>query len=656
MWHKMLDLGQIAIRAFEEDSNRTAAQGGDDGESFPLRAWITTAFLYRDEDVLRLKISFQHSFAPHNSEAESRFTMKAPGKAGISTCLSHELMLIAMMPSHLVDSSSMSESSLICAKRWLHECCSSHDKCKGDFKAKSWYPKRLLYVQNPEHEIWNIRVINSTHEQPQGPYLTLSHRWGENETFKLTRDNIALLSREIDMQVMPKTFSDALRVTVALGYQYLWIDSLCIIQDENDLADWSEQAGLMHKIYLHSRCNISASGARNSAEGLSRERDPSSFYGKVVSVQVDGSMSSIAHENYWLEKFHIWTENISHCHLNSRGWVFQERILAPRILHFCNDQMFWECRSHRACERHPKGHKDLSNPSLEFTVSIFKGYLEQQNKEQLRALINRRHISFTSFWMEIMAIYSRTYLTDPADRLIALSGIAKQMSYIVDDIYVAGMWRRGLPCDLLWYRKGSYGKPNSTIPTFNAYIAPSWSWASINLPIDNWSLHSSTILFEIVDVRLQHATEDVMGRVTGGWLKLRGHLKSMSLNLDQDEEEWRASASRFESMPYLFSILLDDPPRDPRTFDDDNAKGRLFYMPAASFVEWDKKKKVVVILFRTVHRESGVFTRLGVAKVLNEKSDDASPVEQSLTKLDEDDGQYFPGLEDQDGKRTITVI
>jgi len=67
---------------------------------------------------------------------------------------------------------------------------------------------------------------------------------------------------------LPETFRDAVQVTRELGIRYLWIDSLCIIQDKHDCRDWYHEANLMDKVYLHSYCNISAADANDSTGGL----------------------------------------------------------------------------------------------------------------------------------------------------------------------------------------------------------------------------------------------------------------------------------------------------------------------------------------------------------------------------------------------------
>lgn len=122
---------------------------------------------------------------------------------------------------------------------------------------------------------------------------------------------------------MPKTFADAVPVTLHLGIQYLWIDSLCILQDKDDLSDWSPEAGLMHQVYSISYCNISAAVAENCTQGLSRNRDPERLYGPSVRVQRTAYNDATAdrYVDCEVEDLDLWTRNVSECSLYEHGWV-----------------------------------------------------------------------------------------------------------------------------------------------------------------------------------------------------------------------------------------------------------------------------------------------------------------------------------------------
>jgi hypothetical protein len=161
---------------------------------------------------------------------------------------------------------------------------------------------------------------------------------------------------------LPKTFEHALVVARELKVGYIWIDSLCIIQD--DPRDWQHESSLMHRVYSNSLCNIAATGAVDSSDGLFFGRDP----GHVNAVQTYFLLEGTAKERgiyktsevkfrglYDISEVDFWKNNVLDAPLNKRGWVCQESLLAPRILHFGKTQLLWECCEMEASEKYPKG-------------------------------------------------------------------------------------------------------------------------------------------------------------------------------------------------------------------------------------------------------------------------------------------------------------
>jgi hypothetical protein len=215
----------------------------------------------------------------------------------------------------------LSEQSLQQAERWLHKCLESHDTCKTTSLAISWYPTRLLYLDKSNEGLYCVRLIFTAQEQPQGPYATLSHRWGEADFIKLTRHTLASFRGTIPVGRLPKTFMDAISVSLQLGVRYLWIDSLCIMQDRDDLSDWLHEASLMQKVYSYCYFNISASVAKEGSEGLSRYRNPSKLYSPIVGLHLRNVRPSTDIVDFEIICNELWTNNVAHCLLNTRGWV-----------------------------------------------------------------------------------------------------------------------------------------------------------------------------------------------------------------------------------------------------------------------------------------------------------------------------------------------
>jgi len=140
-----------------------------------------------------------------------------------------------------------------------------------------------------------------------------------------------------------------------------------------------------------------------------------------------------------------------------RAWTFQERFLAPRTLHFTNSQIFWECNENHWCETYPNG------TLLRRTQPSRFPKVAQKPSE---------------IWPNTVTLYSTGSLSYPTDKLVAISGVAKWLGAQTKDDYLAGIWRKDLVKQLCWKRDMvQFDSSSHTRPT--AYLAPSWSWASI---------------------------------------------------------------------------------------------------------------------------------------------------------------------------------
>lgn len=155
--------------------------------------------------------------------------------------------------------------------KWLKTCREQHVSCsEKDGDDRSWYPTRLLELGFGPSGEDVVKLIETAYVKPDGDYITLSHCWGKKTLIRTLREN--LQDFLIQLPSLPNTFQDAILATRMLGVRYIWIDSLCIIQDNAD--DWAKEASLMHKVYKNAMCNLSASASRNSNEGLFRPRTP----------------------------------------------------------------------------------------------------------------------------------------------------------------------------------------------------------------------------------------------------------------------------------------------------------------------------------------------------------------------------------------------
>tara|TARA_R110002003_G_scaffold702_22_gene21309 strand:+ start:16795 stop:17961 length:1167 start_codon:yes stop_codon:yes gene_type:complete len=329
-------------------------------------------------------------------------------------------------------------------------CTAAHQTCATYPERKPWYPTRLIDISSSEH-IHLVDRISAHHEH--AGYMTLSHRWSE-QTPKLTGENITSWSKNIPLDGLTETFRDAINIARRLGSDYLWIDSLCIIQDSNE--DWEKESSSMGEVYHKCICNISATAASDGSESLFVERDRASISQCMIEIGWRNKRRS-----YSFARSDIWDLGVINSSLNRRGWVIQERLLSPRTISF-GTQIFWECHELEACETWPDGLP--GNLSSKGEWSDVWNFNVLGPKSWLQIISNLSQSSDDSYriWKTIVRSYTNSGLTKEEDRLVALSGVAQQMQMHLKDQYVAGLWRRDIFTQLIWYsaQLGWVRRPN----------------------------------------------------------------------------------------------------------------------------------------------------------------------------------------------------
>ncbi|KAF2117899.1 heterokaryon incompatibility protein-domain-containing protein, partial [Lophiotrema nucula] len=323
------------------------------------------------------------------------------------------------------------------------------------------------------------------------PYATLSHCWGKIPIVRLLESNIGAFRQRVPFDQLPKTFRDAISVAKAFGIRYLWIDSLCIIQDSAE--DWTRESVRMGDVYRGGCINLSAAGANDGSEGCFFERTSEVVVPPIYKLSGNVDVGCTSSESLCcLIDADYWHRNCTLSPLFCRAWIFQERMLARRILHFGREQLFWECRQENCSEAFPEGLPiSLQESSFFLSKYIYEQFLSgtfstaSQSGRFLRQwkqepLPEER---LELFWEILVADYSRCELSFGKDKLIALSGVAEDVYRLQREHcgaersdYLAGLWRAHLPRSLLWKSHFPQDRPHD-------YRAPTWSWASVDGPI-----------------------------------------------------------------------------------------------------------------------------------------------------------------------------
>ncbi|KAK4224651.1 heterokaryon incompatibility protein-domain-containing protein [Podospora fimiseda] len=358
------------------------------------------------------------------------------------------------------------------AKSWLENCCKNHFSCGARNPSNApFLPTRLLDVGTIDSPC--LRLVYGSSLDPKSPYIALSHRWETNQTRVLRVSNVENYQTAIPEPDITPTVQDAATVTRALGIQYLWIDCLCIIQDD-DGTDWSKESSTMFKVYSLSACTIAAAASPKPNQGFLRQRSPLAVR-PYIAPSPFSTNNSLCGSPYKFKIHPPYLNRLHDAHVRSsewfkRGWVFQERMLAPRLLIFSSSQLLWGCPMLQAAESWPSG-KTGTNFIDQFTSVA-------EETKRLYALfggeksVRRSHVG----WWEFLGDYMSSELTVGSDRLPAVQGIAEMISSRTGVKYFAGFW---LDADdflrgLLWEVKdGEEKKPEG------GWRAPRFSWACV---------------------------------------------------------------------------------------------------------------------------------------------------------------------------------
>ena len=408
----------------------------------------------------------------------------------------------------MLASSTASTETKNLALQWFRHCSENHITCNHTGSREKWVPTRLVHIESAD----TVRVIETGADTPTVDYIALSHCWGSHPLLTLTQANYTTLQTGLPMSALPKTFRHAIEVAMWFSIKYLWIDSLCIIQDSTQ--DWQSEAVTMKDVYKNAILTIAATGAANSTIGCFFERDQTLNTGFEIPVSRDGK----TYEQWICFDMWLWANGVSQAALNKRAWVVQERLLSRRVLHFGTQQVFWECRELDACEACPHG---LPNTLKELNrfKSIGSSRVTGPDGE------HSKYATYLGQWEYVVDAYTRSHLTRSTDKVVAIAGIASDFVDIYKDEYLAGLWRQYLPEQLMWkVSLGDIGDGSGSWAKRSPYYrAPSWSWLTIDGPVDAGSSHGKPVLIGILDVKVNHQ----ISTIQSGYLRLHGVLREV---------------------------------------------------------------------------------------------------------------------------------
>ena len=417
---------------------------------------------------------------------------------------------------------SLRSDSALCTKmilQWLRICRLKHPDCSREHV--TFLPKRVIDVRPPSGGD-DCRLFEPGFQE-YSPYVALSHCWGGRSLFCTTRSNYQTHKQCLRLDDFPKTFRDAVLLTRALNFRYLWIDALCIIQGDPD--DWENAADFVGAYYRNAVLTISAMRAPDYNAGLFHLR-------KSVAAELNtGASSGTSSKQLFVREAYFpspsTTTRITGP-VSERAWVLQERLLSPAVLHFSKREIIWECRTQTIYE-----HGSYAKPQdYETKLLLTTGELNRSNRSTPGWRMPRKD-RFKE-WYKLVQIYSAKKLTRNDDRLPAIAGLATRFHSMCHTPYLAGLWEEDVMRGLLWSTTDQEPPTDGIVEDPSTWHTPSWSWASTRRPV-NYNIqlgdclekgstkYSSTAIIHRADV--DKSNPQSFGHVFGGCLEITGILR-----------------------------------------------------------------------------------------------------------------------------------
>ncbi|KAI0868529.1 hypothetical protein GGS24DRAFT_494486 [Hypoxylon argillaceum] len=354
----------------------------------------------------------------------------------------------------LLDQGSPEQFTLL--KEWIKVCDETHENCRdshddgnNEVQYISAMPTRLIELGT------TLRVVESASIEPSR-YVALSHCWGklsELERFCAFNGNIGHLKESINFNSLPKTFRDAITVARGIGINYLWIDSLCIIQDNKD--DWEHELTKMGQVFSSAYCTIGASSSKSSLEGFLNSRKPRT----CVEIGTPDKRTLYICPN--IDDFH---RDVDLGELNSRGWVLQERALSRRTIFYTSTQVYWECGAGVHCETLAR----LQNSKAAFLGDAkFPDSALEYYRDGRQMLVQ-----------DLYERYSRLAFTKNWDRPMAILGLQERLARAFKTQAAYGFFGTYFARLLLWKRRDSQRMTRIAQQPGSRYCMPTWSWLS----------------------------------------------------------------------------------------------------------------------------------------------------------------------------------
>jgi hypothetical protein len=452
-------------------------------------------------------------------------------------------------------------------------------------------PKRVLDLgEGSENRTKDLSLLE-THEM-SATYVALSHCWINRDILKTTKANLTDHLSSIAYHLLPPTFQEAIMVCRWLGEKYLWIDSLCIVQD--DPVDWEEQASKMDTIYENAFFTIAAHGYSTILPNP-RECDITHFENEVqakIRVRKIPPHQFLSPEGVILGGLGETPPQ----EISGRGWCYQERLLSSQILHFTSFEILHEDAKGRIkCQ--------CGNDHAWFLPGIKRPTLKDAKDPPM-------------IWMNIVEQYSQKGFTKQWDLLPGLAGAARRFqAYHQPGQYLAGLWTVELARWLCWKSKrqslwgsvrsgcnicGHWPRRLQEPPPSASYIVPTFSWASrfgsCEFITDVWK-DAFQQMVEIIQFQCTAVDRNSWGRFTSCSIEIKGNVLNMEVISTVGKDRKFVNTCRTEYSYLVFPSVERADAVDDSWFEGARAEGFNYSWDAIDDIPEDGAPVKVLQLF-----------------------------------------------------------
>ncbi|CZR65411.1 uncharacterized protein PAC_15311 [Phialocephala subalpina] len=500
--------------------------------------------------------------------------------------------------------------------RWLEECKIKHSQCV--WKIDQPLPERVIDIGSSS-ELTPVDPFLLITNGKTGTWVTLSHSWGGKLPLATTKATLEQRKITIPMAELPPTFRDAVTITRRLGFRYLWIDSLCIVQDSRK--DWEIQSTKMHEIYSDAAINISASAAHNAKEGIFSSADLHRHYANPFA-----SLHCYSQEHNLEGMLYFRTDmeltpfvSVVEQPLHQRAWVLQETVLSPRRIDFMSSQILWSCRTLAEAEASLQ-EVPYSSPIVAGGRDLFR--IPKGTVPSHPDLDNTNStVRPLSFWYRALWSYCSRGITVHEDFLPAIAGVAQAVAERTGYHYKCGLWLEDLHRGLLWQATSSINRAKRT-------SSPSWSWASAQPPWGGPNMEPQNykpgFRASVLEINVSNVDGNPFAQVVSASLKLKGQSRPLAYWKDEETPTYNSTSNMELRDRSIVPDLLGDARKDLDKCHHEMMRRNVICLQIAKFGHYESEHyapdttTIYALILEPTGGTIDEYKRIGIAEIPEE--------------------------------------